>query len=151
MGNADFARLGLYVASLENNWEYKSVDPTFALRIGFIYPAYPAKTNTYSFSCRCLIQMLWSSVLFLGPQAKRCSRSKTLRAFKSEKVNNDDFPCSKATVNTTVFQNARFRLVIGFDIWLLETGQLCLFFINKGQFLLKKSSMSTKAKDQEPL
>ena len=35
--------LGLYVASLENNWEYKSVDPTFALRIGSIYPAHPAK------------------------------------------------------------------------------------------------------------
>ena len=36
----------------------------------------------------------------------------------------------------TVFQNSRSRLVIGFDIWLLKAGQLCLNFINKGQFLL---------------
>ncbi len=38
----------------------------------------------------------------------------------------------------TVFQNAWSCLVIGFDIWLLKTGQLCLIFIKKGQFLLKK-------------
>ena len=38
----------------------------------------------------------------------------------------------------TLIQNARLRLEIGFDIWLVETGQLCLIFISKGQFLLKK-------------
>jgi hypothetical protein len=37
-----------------------------------------------------------------------------------------------------MIQIAESRLVIGFDISLLETGQLCLIFINKGQFLLKK-------------
>ena len=36
----------------------------------------------------------------------------------------------------TVIQKAESRLVISFDTWLLETGQLCLLFINKDQFLL---------------
>ena len=36
----------------------------------------------------------------------------------------------------TVIQKAESRLVISFDIRLLETGQLRLLFINKGQFLL---------------
>ena len=40
--------------------------------------------------------------------------------------------------STTVIQNAWSHLEIGFDIWLLETSQLCLIFISKGQFLLKK-------------
>ena len=38
----------------------------------------------------------------------------------------------------TVIQIAVSCLVIIFDIWLFETSQLCLIFINKGQFLLKK-------------
>ena len=38
----------------------------------------------------------------------------------------------------TVIQVAETRLEIGFDIWLLETCQLCLIFISKGHFLLKK-------------
>ena len=36
----------------------------------------------------------------------------------------------------TVIQNARSRSQFVFDIWMMETGQLCLFFINNGQFLL---------------
>ena len=38
----------------------------------------------------------------------------------------------------TVIQVGETRLAIGFDIWLLETCQLCLIFISKGHFLLKK-------------
>ena len=38
----------------------------------------------------------------------------------------------------TVIQNARSRSQFVYDIWMLKTGQLCLIFINKGQFLLKK-------------
>ena len=38
----------------------------------------------------------------------------------------------------TVIQVAKTRLEIGFDIWLLETCKLCLIFISKGHFLLKK-------------
>ena len=45
----------------------------------------------------------------------------------------------------TVIQVAKSRSEIGFDIWLLETCQLCLIFIRKGQFLLKKISKATKA------
>ena len=37
----------------------------------------------------------------------------------------------------TVIQIAESRLVIGFDIWLLETNQLYLISIKKGHFLLK--------------
>ena len=36
----------------------------------------------------------------------------------------------------TLIQNARSGLLIVLDIWMLETGQLCLIFICKGQFLL---------------
>ena len=46
----------------------------------------------------------------------------------------------------TVIQKALSCLEIDFDIWLLDTSQLCLIFISKGQFLLKKSSKATKAK-----
>ena len=38
----------------------------------------------------------------------------------------------------TLIQNARSGLLFVFDIWMLEIGQLCLIFICKGQFLLKK-------------
>ena len=44
----------------------------------------------------------------------------------------------------TVIQVAETRLVIGFDIWLLETCQLCLIFISI--FCFKKSSKAIKAK-----
>ena len=44
----------------------------------------------------------------------------------------------------TVIRIAESRLEIGFDILLLETGQLCLIFISKGQFLLKKITQGHK-------
>ena len=50
------------------------------------------------------------------------------------------------SVDSTVIQNAGFRLEIGFEIWSLETGHLCLIFISKGQFCLQRSSKATKAK-----
>ena len=46
----------------------------------------------------------------------------------------------------TVIQVAETRLVIVFDIWLLETCQLCLIFISKGRFLLKKIIKGHKGK-----
>ena len=45
----------------------------------------------------------------------------------SPRISNGDY---------TVIQKAESCLVISFDIRLLETGQLRLLFINKGQFLL---------------
>ena len=44
--------------------------------------------------------------------------------------------CGKGEGGGTVFQNAWSCLVIGFDIWLPETGQFCLIFIKTDQFLL---------------
>ena len=52
------------------------------------------------------------------------------------------YPCLMGTgltcfwMHYTLIQNARSGLLIVFDIWMLETGQLCLIFICKSQFLL---------------
>ena len=51
-------------------------------------------------------------------------------------------------VLNTVIQVAETRSEIGFDIWLLETCQLCLIFIRKGHFFCwKKSSKAIKANE----
>ena len=39
---------------------------------------------------------------------------------------------------STVIQVGETHLAISFDIWLWETRQLCLIFISKGHFLLRK-------------